>query len=82
MGHTIDTYHDVKSKIDLLRVEYAGANFTIEPKPALSKVDQLKVFAQGLGLNPDQIIMSGAFAEPHRAVVNSEDAQVAPWVRV
>ncbi len=47
----------------------------IRQRPAISKIDQLKVFAQGLGLNPDQIIMSGALAEPHRAIVTPGDLE-------
>jgi len=76
MGHTIDTYHDVKSKgIEFLRGIYAAGNLTLEPRQKLTKVDQLKVFAQGLGLNPERVIVSEAFAEPHRFVVDSEAFQ-------
>lgn len=76
MGHTIDTYHDVQSNgIEFLRGVYAAGNLTLEPKPKLTKVDQLKIFAQGLGLNPELIVMNEAFAEPHRFVVDREAFQ-------
>jgi len=76
MGHTIDTYHDVQSKgIEFLRGIYAAANLTMEPRQKLTKLDQLKIFAQGLGLNPESVIMAGAFAEPHRFVVEPERVQ-------
>ncbi len=78
MGHTIDTYHDLKGKTEFLRGKYAAANLSIEPEKisVASRVDQLKAFAQGLGLNPEQIINSLAFAEPHRSIVESEGAQI------
>jgi hypothetical protein len=70
MGHTIDTYHDVQSKgVEFLRGIYAAANLTLQPKPKMTKLDQLKVFAQGLGLDPERIMLREALAEPHRFAV-------------
>lgn len=80
MGHTIDTYDDIQSKgVEFLRGIYASANFSIHPKPKPSRLDQLKIFARGLGLDPERCILHEAFAEPHRAFVpgNIEDQQVA-----
>jgi hypothetical protein len=76
MGHTIDTYHDVQSKgVEFLRGIYAAANLTLQPKPKMTKLDQLKVFAQGLGLDPERIMLREALAEPHRFVMDAEAVQ-------
>lgn len=73
MGHTIDTYNDVQSKgVEFLRGIYAAANLSIRPKPELSRLDQLKVFARGLGLDPERCIMEGSFAESHRTFVSGD----------
>ena len=76
MGHTIDTYDDVQSMgVEFLRDIYAAANLSIRKKPQPSRVDQLdrlKAFARGMGLNPEQCIVEGAFAEPHRTFVSGE----------
>lgn len=80
MGHTIDTYNDVRSKgVEFLRGIYAAANLSIRPKPEMSRLDQLKVFARGLGLDPERCIMEGSFAEPHRTFVSGdlEERQIA-----
>jgi hypothetical protein len=34
----------------------------------LSPLAQLKVFARGLGLDPDKLILKGSFVKPHRAL--------------
>jgi len=71
MGHTIDTYHDIRSKgVNFLRGIHAGADLRIRPAPRLSPSAQLKVFAKGLGLDPEKFILEGSFAEPHRAFVS------------
>ncbi len=71
MGHTTDTYLDIQMKgIEFLRQQYINANLGIRPAPKLSPVAQLKVFAKGLGLNPDEIILEGGLAEPHRVFVS------------
>ena len=76
MGHTIDTYDDVQSRgIEFLRKIYATAELRIRPTPKLSPLAQLKVFAIGLGLDPDKLIPEGSFVEPHRAIVSSEEME-------
>jgi hypothetical protein len=76
MGHTIDTYDDVQSKgIEFLRKIYATAELRIRPAPKLSPLAQLKVFAIGLGLDPDKLILDGSFVEAHRTIVSSEEME-------
>jgi len=82
MGHTFDRYNDVRSLgIEFLRGVYADADLHICPRPEskLSQLEQLKTFARGLGLNPEQCILGEAFAEPHRTVVQGglEERQIA-----
>jgi integrase len=57
MGHTISTYNDIRMKgIDYLRNLYASSGLSIKPKTKLSKIDRLKMFAESLGLNPDEVL--------------------------
>mgnify|MGYP002153773025 CR=1 FL=1 len=67
MGHTVDTYHDIESKgIEFLRNIYAGAGLSIRPKAQTSKIDMVKEFIRGMGMNPEEILTRQASAEPHR----------------
>ncbi len=76
MGHTIDTYQDVQMKgIEFLRQIYAASNLAIRPKVQLSALEQLKVLARGLGLDPERCIVKGALSEPHRAYVTGEELE-------
>jgi hypothetical protein len=82
MGHTIDTYDDVRSKgIEFLRNIYSAANLSLTPTPVFSKLNKLKVFATGLGLDPERVIMDEAFVEPHRFVVDPETVQAEALTR-
>jgi hypothetical protein len=64
--------------VDFLRQQYANANLRIRPTPKLSPVDQLKVFAKGLGLDPERVILEGGFTEPHRAFVSPGEMEDRP----
>jgi site-specific recombinase XerD len=76
MGHTIDTYHDVQSKgVEFLRGIYAARDFGIRPRPKLSVFEQMKVICRGMGIDPDKALVQEAFAEPHRAIISSEDME-------
>jgi hypothetical protein len=81
MGHTVSTYQKIKSLgPEHLRGVYVTANLRIRPEPNKDpRLEQLKAFARGIGLNPEQCIMEGAFAEPHRTFVPGEleDQQIA-----
>ena len=46
------------------------------PKTKLSKIEQLKLFAESLGLNPDEVLSREAIAMPHRTVVDAEDRKI------
>ena len=77
MGHTISTYNDIRMKgIEYLRSLYASSGLSIRPKMKLSKIDQLKMFAESLGLNPDEVLTRDALAMPHRTVVDPESRQL------
>jgi hypothetical protein len=77
MGHTISTYNDIKMKgIEYLRNLYASSGLSIRPKTRISKIDQLKIFAESLGLNPDEVLSKDAVAMPHRIVVDSEHRKI------
>jgi hypothetical protein len=78
MGHTVDTYHDIQSKgIEFLRNIYATAGLSIEPRRKGWELEALKSFARGLGLNPENVLVKDAFAEPHRAYATSEEREQA-----
>ena len=77
MGHTISTYNDIKMKgIDYLRNLYASSGLSIKPKTKLSKIDRLKMFAESLGLNPDEVLTKEALVMPHRTVIDPESRKI------
>jgi len=77
MGHTVSTYNDIKMKgVEFLRELYASSGLSIRPKTKLSKIDQLKIFAESLGLNPDQVLSRDALTTPHRTVVDPEERKI------
>jgi integrase len=74
MGHTVDTYHDIQSKgVEFLRSIYAGASLSIRPRSGISKIDMVKEFARGLGLNPEEILVHEALSEPDMKYVDPEE---------
>ena len=76
MGHTVDTYHDIESKgIEFLRNVYASAGLSIKPKAQTSKIDMVKEFIRGLGMNPEEILTRQASAEPHRIYATSQEQE-------
>jgi len=76
MGHTVDTYHDIESKgIEFLRNIYANAGLSIRPKAQTSKIDMVKEFIRGMGMNPEEILTRQALAEPHRSYAVGKDRE-------
>jgi hypothetical protein len=76
MGHTVSTYHDIQSKgIEFLRNIYASAALSIKPRIQASKIEMVKEFVRGLGLNPEEILSKKAFSEPHRSYVTSQERE-------
>jgi hypothetical protein len=76
MGHTISTYHDIQSKgIEFLRNVYSNAGFSIRPKAQTSKIDMVKEFVRGLGLNPEDVLTRNALVEPHRIYAKSQERE-------
>jgi integrase len=77
MGHTISTYNDIKMKgVEFLRNLYASSGLSIKPKTKLSKVEQLKIFIESLGLNPNEVLSKDALVTPHRTVVDPEQRKI------
>ena len=76
MGHTIDTYHDIKMKgIEFLRNIYAASGLSIRPKTQISKIEALKEIIRALGLNPEEILTKEAMSTPHRTIISSEEVE-------
>jgi len=76
MGHTVSVYHDIQSKsVEFLREIYAAAGLSIRPRTRLSKIEMLKAFAQGIGLNPEKILTQEALSEPHRIHVGPDERE-------
>ena len=76
MGHTVSVYHDIQSKgVEFLREIYAAAGLSIRTKTCLSKIEMLKSFAQGIGLNPEKILTQEALSEPHRIHVGPHERE-------
>ena len=77
MGHTISTYNDIRMKgIEYLRNLYASSGLSIRPRTKLTKIDRLKMFAESLGLNPDEVLSRDALSRPHRTVVDPESRKI------
>jgi integrase len=77
MGHTVSTYNDIRMKgIEYLRDLYASSGLSIRPKTKLSKIDKLRLFAESLGLDPDEVLSEDAVAKPHRTVVDAESRKI------
>lgn len=77
MGHTISTYNDIKMKgVEFLRNLYASSGLSIKPKTRLSKLDQLKIFVESLGFNPNEVLSKDALAMPHRTVIDPEQRKI------
>lgn len=69
MGHKISIYHDIQSRgIEFLRNIYAASSFAIKPKTAVSKIETLKEIMRSMGLNPEELLVKKAQAEPHRII--------------
>ena len=76
MGHKISTYHDVQGLgVEKLRNAYASAALSIRPRTEVNKIDMVKEFARGLGLNPEEILVKNAFSEPDTKYVDPEERQ-------
>ena len=76
MGHTVDTYHDIESKgIEFLRNVYASAGLSIKPRSQVSKIDMVKEFIRGMGMNPEEILTRQTMAEPHRIYATSQEQE-------
>jgi len=71
MGHTINTYHDIKMKgVEFLRGIYIASGLSIKPKTRVSKIDALKEIIRAWGMNPEEILTRQALTEPHRTVID------------
>ena len=77
MGHTISTYNDIKMKgIPFLRNLYSNSGLSIRPKTKISNIERLKMFAESLGLNPDDVLSRDALTMPHRTVIDPEQRTI------
>ena len=76
MGHKISTYHDIQMKgIEFLRGQYQASGLSIRPKTTISKIEMVKAFAQGLGLNPEEILSREALTKPHRTILTGPERE-------
>jgi len=79
MGHKRDTYHDIESLgIEKLRNIYASANLSIRPRTTIAKLDLIREFAKGIGVNPEniQIEPDAKFVDP----LEREKAEIRAWM--
>ncbi len=78
MGHIISTYHDIQALgLEKLRTAYASAALSIGPRTPTSKIDMVKEFARGLGLNPEEILVKHSLSEPETKYVNPQEQENA-----
>ena len=74
MGHAISTYHSID--VEYLRNLYASSGLSIRSKTKFSKLERLKMFAESLGLNPDEVLAKDALAIPHRTIIDPEARKI------
>jgi len=73
MGHKISTFNNIEMKgISFLLNLYASSGLSIRPKTKVSKLDQLKIIVESLGLNPSVVLTRDALVMPHRTVIDPE----------
>ena len=48
----------------------------------LSKIDKLKMFAESLGLNPDEVLAKDALAMPHRIAKAAQECMIKGYMRL
>jgi len=76
MGHIVSTYHDVQGLgVEKLRNAYASAGLSIRPRTGISKIEMVKEFARGLGLNPEEILFQKAFSEPETKYLDAGERE-------
>ena len=74
MGHKVSTYSDIKGLgVEKLREIYRKADLRIKSKPETSKLEQLKLIAESLGLDPEKVINEEAL-KPKRVVICPEES--------
>jgi len=49
---------------------------SIKPKTKITKIDRVRMFAESLGLNPDEVLSREAIAIPHRTIVDAEERKM------
>lgn len=52
-----------------------STGLSIKPRSQTSKIDMVKEFIRGLGMNPEEILTRQAFSEPHRIYVTDEERE-------
>ncbi len=82
MGHKVSTYHDIQMKgIEFLRNIYVASGLSIRPKTKLSQIQVLKEIVKSMGynwkINPEQVLIRKALAEPHRTYATPKDREEA-----
>lgn len=76
MGHKVSTYHDVQALgVEKLRSAYASAGLSIKPGSDINKIEMVKEFARGLGLNPEEILVKNALSEPDTKYVDPQERE-------
>lgn len=61
--------------VEFLRNIYASSGLSIRSKTQISKVEILKTFARGVGLDPEKVLTQEALAEPHRIYASMSERE-------
>lgn len=77
MGHTISTYNDIRMKeIEYLKNLYSTSELSIRPKTKLSRIEKLKMLAESLGFNPDEVLSREAMSKSYRTVIDPQERKI------
>jgi len=62
--------------IEYLYNLYASSGLSIRLKTRISKIGRLEMFAESLGLNPDEVLSREALSRSHRTVIDAEERKI------
>jgi hypothetical protein len=66
----------LKSQLKTSKSTYSKRKSIIDRSIRLSEVEQLKMFVESLGLNPNEVLSKDALVTPHCTVVESEQRKI------
>jgi len=61
--------------VEWLRNIYASAGLSIRQRASIDKIEMVKEFARGLGLDPEKILVKDAVSEPETKYIDPQERE-------